>query len=132
MSYTMKLEAVKQKYFKECVYVVLKPVGTGSYRFLKAVLSVSILIQIIYFIQNQRRKYCKLVSEVYDLVFMYYLFPVLNVAVKGRLVNKLTAAIEEAQKTRHILAENVKDCLVKASAGHVVCRECVRNLCEKR
>lgn len=56
-------------------------------------------------------------SEVYDLVFMYYLFPVLNVAVKGRLVNKLTAAIEEAQKTRHILAENVKDCLVKASFG---------------
>lgn len=28
----MKLKAVKQNYFKECVYVVLKPVGTGSYR----------------------------------------------------------------------------------------------------
>lgn len=56
----------------------------------------------------------------------------LNVAVKGRLVNKMTAAIEEAQRTRHGLAESVKDCLVKASAGHVVCRECVRNLCEKR
>lgn len=56
----------------------------------------------------------------------------LNVAVKGRLVNKLTAAIQEAQKTRHILAESVKDCLVRASVGHVVCRECVRNLCERR
>lgn len=69
---------------------------------------------------------------IYDLVFIYYLSSVLNVAVKGRLVNKLTAAIQETQKTRHTLAESVKDCLVKASAGHVVCRECVRNLCEKR
>ncbi|XP_048754473.1 uncharacterized protein LOC125665723 isoform X2 [Ostrea edulis] len=56
----------------------------------------------------------------------------LNVAVKGRLVNKLTDAIEETQTARQALTEKVKGCLVKASANHVLCRECVRNFCEKR
>ncbi|XP_061179519.1 uncharacterized protein LOC133188154 [Saccostrea echinata] len=56
----------------------------------------------------------------------------LNVAVKGRLINKLTEAIEKAQTSRQVLAEDVKDCLVQASASHVLCRECVRSLCERR
>lgn len=56
----------------------------------------------------------------------------LNVAVKGHLVEKLSDSISVMQTIREKLAKDVKECLVNVSKTAHACRKCVKDTCEKR
>ncbi|KAK3108464.1 hypothetical protein FSP39_008409, partial [Pinctada imbricata] len=57
---------------------------------------------------------------------------VLNVAVKGRLVGRLSDAISATQSHRRMLVDSVKDCLIEVASSHAMCRKCVTEKCEER